>query len=44
MVLQVLRENQLHNKFNKCDLFKKEIQYLGHVISAKGVAVDPAKI
>jgi hypothetical protein len=44
MVLQVLREHQLYAKFNKCDFFKKEIQYLGHVISVEGVAVDPAKI
>jgi hypothetical protein len=40
----VLREHQLYSKFSKCDLFKMEIQYLGHVISAEGVAVDPAKI
>jgi hypothetical protein len=44
MVLQVLREHQLYTKFNKCDFYKKEIQYLGHVISAEGVAVDPQKI
>jgi hypothetical protein len=44
MVLQVLREHQLYAKFSKCDFFKKEIQYLGHVISVEGVAVDPAKI
>jgi hypothetical protein len=44
MVLQVLRENQLYVKFNKCDVFQKEIQYLGHVISTKGVAVDPENI
>jgi hypothetical protein len=44
MVLQVLREHQLYAKFNKCDFFQKEIQYLGHIISAEGVAVDPKKI
>jgi hypothetical protein len=41
MVLKVLREHQLYEKFSKCDLYKKEIQYLGHVISAEGVVVDP---
>jgi hypothetical protein len=40
MVIQVLREHQLYTKFNKCDFFQKEIQYLGHIISAKGVVVD----
>ena len=44
MVLQVLREHQLYAKFSKCDFFKKEIQYLGHVISVEGITVDPAKI
>jgi hypothetical protein len=44
MVLYVLREHQLYAKFNKCDFFKKEIQYLDHVISAKGVIIDPTKI
>jgi hypothetical protein len=44
MVLQVLREHQLYAKFSKCDFFQREIQYLGHVISAEGVAVDPEKI
>jgi hypothetical protein len=34
----------LYAKFNKCDFFQKEIQYLGHTISAEGVAVDPEKI
>jgi hypothetical protein len=44
VVLQVLREHQLYAKFNKCDFFHKEIQYLGHIISAEGVAVDLEKI
>jgi hypothetical protein len=43
-VLQVLREHHLYAKFNKCDLFEKQIHYLGHVLSEKGVAVDPNKI
>jgi hypothetical protein len=43
-VLQVLREHQLYAKFSKCDFFQKQVHYLGHVISEKGVAVDPDKI
>jgi hypothetical protein len=42
MVLQVLREHHLYAKFSKCDFFKREIKYLGHVILTEGVAVDPA--
>ena len=41
MVLEMLRKHQLYAKFSKCDFFKEEIQYLGHVISKKGIAVDP---
>jgi hypothetical protein len=44
MVLQVLREHQIYAKFNKCDFYKNEIEYLGHVISAEGVKIDPEKI
>eukprot|EP00253_Pinus_taeda_P001689 PITA_01689 len=44
IVLQTLRKHQLYAKFSKCDFFKEEIQYLGHVISKEGIAVDPKKI
>jgi hypothetical protein len=44
LVLQVPREHQLYTKFNKCDFFKKPVHYLDHVISKKGVVVDPNKI
>jgi len=41
MVLHVQRDHMLYAKFNKCDLFQKEIQYLGHILSSQGVEVDP---
>eukprot|EP00253_Pinus_taeda_P031774 PITA_31774 len=44
IVLQTLREHQLYAKFSKCNFFKEEIQYLGHVITKDGIAVDPEKI
>eukprot|EP00253_Pinus_taeda_P028202 PITA_28202 len=44
MVLQTLWEHQLYAKLSKCDFYKEEIQYLGHVISKEGIAVDPEKI
>eukprot|EP00253_Pinus_taeda_P007271 PITA_07271 len=44
IVLQTLRKHQLYAKFSKCDFFMEEIQYLGHVISKEGIAVDPEKI
>jgi len=44
LVLQTLLEHHLYAKFNKCDLLKEEIQYLGHIITKEGIAVDPQKI
>lgn len=29
---------------NKCDLFKEQIQYLGHIITIDGIAMDLEKI
>ncbi|XP_061341629.1 uncharacterized mitochondrial protein AtMg00860-like [Gastrolobium bilobum] len=44
IVLQLLREKQLYAKPSKCEFWLPEIQFLGHVIIDKGVAVDPSKI
>ncbi|XP_061348860.1 uncharacterized protein LOC133294223, partial [Gastrolobium bilobum] len=44
IVLQILREHQLYAKPSKCEFWLHEIQFLGHVISSTGVAVDPSKI
>jgi hypothetical protein len=44
LVLQVLREHKLYANISKCDFFQKKVHYLGHVISEKGVVVDPDKI
>eukprot|EP00253_Pinus_taeda_P019073 PITA_19073 len=44
IVLQTLRKNQLFAKFSKCDFYKDQIQYLGHVISSEGIVVNPEKI
>ena len=43
-VLETVKKHQLYTKLSKCDFYKKEVQYLGHVISEKGIAIDPAKI
>lgn len=44
LVLQTLREHQLYGKFSKCDFYKEQIQYLGHIITKEGIAVDPENI
>ena len=42
-VLQRLREAGLKLKPSKCDLLKTEVQYLGYVVSADGIKIDPRK-
>jgi len=44
VVLEVLREHKLYEKLSKCEFWLDEVQFLGHVISAQGIAVDPTKI
>ncbi|GAU42762.1 hypothetical protein TSUD_239250 [Trifolium subterraneum] len=44
IVLQVLKEKKLYAKLSKCEFWLEEISFLGHVISSRGIAVDPAKV
>ena len=39
-----LREHKLYAKFSKCEFWLWEVAFLGHILSAKGVAVDPNKV
>ncbi|WVZ79414.1 hypothetical protein U9M48_026994 [Paspalum notatum var. saurae] len=43
IVLTRLREHKLYAKFSKCAFWLKEVGFLGHILSEKGVAVDPSK-
>ena len=44
IVLQTLREQQLYAKLSKCQFWLDRVTFLGHVILAEGVSVDPQKI
>jgi hypothetical protein len=44
IVLTRLREHRLYAKFSKCTFWLEEIQFLGHVLSTKGILVDPSKV
>ena len=43
-VLQRLRVHNLKLSPKKCHLMRSSVKFLGHIIDANGVAVDPAKI
>ena len=43
-ILQALRDHQLYAKFSKCEFWLIEVRFLGHVVSASGVSVDPEKV
>ena len=44
IVLEVLRKNELYANKKKCSFAKSKVDHLGHIISEKGVEVDPEKI
>ncbi|CAL1391412.1 unnamed protein product [Linum trigynum] len=43
-VLLTLRHHKFFVKFSKCAFGLQEIEYLGHIITNRGVKVDPSKI
>ncbi|BBG99485.1 transposable element gene [Prunus dulcis] len=43
LVLKTLRRKKLYAKFSKCQFWLDRMDFLGHVISAEGIYVDPRK-
>lgn len=43
-VLGILQKDQLYVKLSKCSFGLQKVEYLGHIISGKGVSTDPTKI
>jgi hypothetical protein len=44
LVLQRMREHKLYAKLSKCEFWIDEVPFLGHVISKRGIAMDPDKV
>ena len=44
VVLQRLRGHWLYAKFSKCEFWLTEVRFLGHMVPASGVLVDPKKV
>jgi hypothetical protein len=43
-VFQKLKDHQLKLKLSKCRFAQTTLEFLGHLISAKGIATDPEKV
>jgi hypothetical protein len=43
LVFNTLQDNKLFAKMSTCSFAQSQLEYLGHIISDKGVATDPAK-
>ena len=43
-VFRLLHQHKLFVNQKKCDFGKSQLTYVGHIVSTKGVAVDPSKV
>lgn len=43
-VLVIMRQHQLFAKLSKCSFAQPQVEYLGHIISEKGLQTDPTKL
>ncbi|XP_074328300.1 uncharacterized protein LOC141666205 [Apium graveolens] len=44
IVLETLRNKKLYAKYKKSEFWLDQVTYLGHIVSADGIMVDPAKV
>ncbi|XP_057808412.1 uncharacterized protein LOC131022884 [Salvia miltiorrhiza] len=44
LVLEALQKEKLYAKFSKCEFWLDRVVFLGHVVSAQGIEVDPSKV
>jgi beta-lactamase superfamily II metal-dependent hydrolase len=44
IVLERLRVHQLYAKLSKCEFWLEKIAFLGHILTAKAIEVDPSKV
>nr|GEV92301.1 putative reverse transcriptase domain-containing protein [Tanacetum cinerariifolium] len=44
IVLGTLRQKKLYVKFSKCEFWLGQVAFLGYIVSADGITMDPAKV
>ena len=43
-ILQILRDNRLYAKVEKCEFDKDHMTFVGYMVSKSGIGMDPAKV
>jgi len=43
-VLEALRRHELKAKFSKCNFWKDDVKFLGHIVSGEGLSANPSKV
>ncbi|GJW65415.1 hypothetical protein Tco_0117299 [Tanacetum coccineum] len=41
---KILRQKKLYAKFSKCEFWLQQVAFLGHIVSADGIIMDPSKV
>nr|GFC10843.1 retrotransposon protein, putative, Ty3-gypsy subclass [Tanacetum cinerariifolium] len=44
IVLEILRQKKLYAKLSKCEFWLQQVAFLGHIVSADGITMDPSKV
>lgn len=44
LVLRRLQEEKLYAKLSKCEFWMEQVPFLGHIVSSKGISIDPSKV
>lgn len=43
-VFNVLKKHQLYAALDKCEFYQTSTEFLGHIVSAEGIKMDPSKV
>nr|GFC15005.1 hypothetical protein [Tanacetum cinerariifolium] len=44
IVLEILKQKKLYAKFSKCESWLQQVAFLGHIVSADSITIDPSKV